>query len=202
MEPNIVLILAAILLGAIIIGAGVFYGTKRRRSRELRERFGPEYDRALEEHHHQSAAEHDLLDREKRARGLQLRPLSDSQRLHFAKAWASVQRHFVDDPVTALSEAHALLEDVMRERGYPTTGFEEEVALLSVHHPRSLQHYRAAHALAQDRHAGGTGTEELRQAVIHYRVLFEDLLEVEDQEELRDTRPYASTPVERPTQHT
>jgi hypothetical protein len=217
MEQTLGVVVAAILLGVLAIG-GLLYALKQRRSRDLRSRFGPEYDRVIAANGDRRAAEHELAEREKRAKGLSLRALRDDERDGFARAWSSIQRRFVDDPVAALNEAHTLLEEVMRQRGYPTRSFEEEVALLSVHHPGAVQHFRAAHMLARDRQGGAGGTEHMRQAVIHYRVLFEDMLEMErpensdrvrdvtgdhtpdeirETDEMQDTRPYPGAPLER-----
>ena len=166
---GIIVVLAAI--GAAVVVA------QRQRSRQLRTHFGPEYDHALEGFgHHKRAAERALVDRAHRVDKLEIRPLEPARRDEFDSHWRAVQAQFVDDPTVAIDEAHTLLSTVMREEGYPTTNFDEEVELLSVHHPNTVQHYRAAHQLA-DARARGTGrTEDLRQAMIHYRALFEDLL--------------------------
>jgi hypothetical protein len=170
-------IIIAIALAAIVI-AGALYAVRRRRSDQLRTRFGPEYDRALEGHGNRRAAESALAAREQRARGLSLRPLSEGERLKLAQSWSVLQRRFVDDPISTVREAHVLLEEVMQRRGYPTRSFDEEVELLSVDHPASVQHYRAARALHHERGDGSDDTEANRQAMIHYRALFEELLEV------------------------
>jgi hypothetical protein len=169
-------IIIAIPLAAIAIAAAA-YAMRRRRSDGLRERFGPEYDRAVEGHGNRRAAENELAAREHRVQGLHLRPLSESERLGLARSWAALQRRFVDDPTGAVGQAHVLLEEVMNLRGYPTQSFDEEVDLVSVDHPAAVQHYRAAHALHHDRQGGRGGTEENRQAMIHYRALFEELIE-------------------------
>ncbi|HKE15347.1 MAG TPA: hypothetical protein VKB80_10800 [Kofleriaceae bacterium] len=170
------LIIIAIALAAIALAAAA-YAMRRRRSDGLRERFGPEYDRALEGHGNRRAAENELAAREHRVHGLHLRPLSENERQGFARSWAALQRRFVDDPTGAVGQAHVLLEEVMNRRGYPTKSFDEEVELVSVEHPAAVQHYRAAHELHHDRQGGRGGTEENRQAMIHYRALFEELLE-------------------------
>jgi hypothetical protein len=166
---------------AIIVIAGVLYAMRQRRTGALRARFGPEYDRVLEARGKREA-ELDLARREQRARSLQIRPLTHDERLRYAERWAALQRRFVDEPATTVRDAHLLLEEVMRERGYPTHNFNDEVELVSVHHPRSVQHYRAAYALAQQRGTGDGATEDNRQAMLHYRSLFEDLLELETAE--------------------
>lgn len=167
-------------IGVIVLLAvvgGAIYVLQRQRSRQLRTHFGPEYDHALEGFGHRRAAERALVDRTKRVDKLDIRPLSGPRRQELHDRWQAVQAQFVDDPATAIQEAHALLSKVMREQGYPSTRFDEEVELLSVHHPAAVQHYREAHRLADDRARGDGGTEQLRQAMIHYRALFDDLLD-------------------------
>jgi hypothetical protein len=167
------------LIGLVIVlmaaGAAV-YIAQRQRSRQLRTHFGPEYDHALEGLGHRKAAERALLDRARRVDKLEIRALPPLRREELSNQWRTVQAQFVDDPEASISEAHTLLASVMREEGYPTGRFEEEVELLSVHHPAAVQHYRAAHRLADERTQGRSATEDLRQAMIHYRALFEDLL--------------------------
>jgi hypothetical protein len=167
------------LIGVVIVlvaaGAAI-YVAQRQRSRQLRTHFGPEYDHALQGFGHRRTAERALLDRAKRVDKLEIRPLPALRRDELRNRWQAVQSQFVDDPTTAIHEAHTLLSAVMHEQGYPTTKFEEELELLSVHHPSSVQHYREAHRLAAERARGQGDTEQLRQAMIHYRALFEDLL--------------------------
>jgi hypothetical protein len=187
MEPTIALIIA-IPLAALAIAA-VIYASRRRRTEELRHRFGPEYDRALAAGRPRRDVEQELLRRQERAGRLRIRALDDSERLGFAESWAALQRRFVDDPTGAVRDAHRLLEELMVRRGYPTNSFDEEVELLSVNHPAAVQHYRAAHVLHHQRRTGDAGpdadpdagTELNRQAMIHYRALFEELLEVPGQ---------------------
>jgi hypothetical protein len=169
------------VIGVIVVlaaaGAAI-YVAQRQRSRQLRTHFGPEYDHAVEGLGHRRAAERALLDRTRRVDKLELRPLPALRRDELSNRWQAVQAQFVDDPAAAIREAHALLSIVMHDEGYPTGKFDEEVELLSVHHPAAVQHYRAAHRLADERVRGANATEELRQAMIHYRALFEDLLAV------------------------
>jgi hypothetical protein len=178
---------------AIIAVCGALFAMRQRRSRELRARLGPEDERAPEAKGRR-AAEHDLSDRERRARGLDLKPLDPRERARFAESWASVQRRFVDEPGGAVRGARRLLEEMMAQRGYPTESFDDEVALLSVHHPASVQHYRAAQSLAREAGDGDGSTEQQRQAMIHYRALFQELL---DSDEGRVARPVAGTTTER-----
>jgi len=167
--------LVAIVVVLLAAGAAI-YVISRQRSRQLRSRFGPEYDHALEGHGDRRAAERALLDRARRVDKLEIRPLPALRRDELWSRWQAVQSQFVDNPAVAIREAHTLLSSVMHEQGYPTGRFDEEVELLSVHHPAAVQHYRAAHRLAEERARGGGATEDLRLAMIHYRALFEDLL--------------------------
>jgi hypothetical protein len=170
-----VILLGAIALVLMAVAAAILI-SRRSRSRQLRAHFGPEYDHALEGFGQRRVAERALVDRTRRVDKLEIRPLPALRRDELANRWRAVQAEFVDDPDGAIREAHALLSTVMREQGYPTARFEEECELLSVHHPAAVQHYRAAHRLADDRARGRGITEDLRQAMIHYRGLFDDLL--------------------------
>jgi hypothetical protein len=167
------LIAIVIALAAAIT---VIYFVQKQRSRQLRTQFGPEYDHAVDGFGQRRAAERALIDRARRVDKLEIRPLPALRRDELWNRWQAVQSQFVDDPPSALRDAHELLATVMREEGYPTGKFAEEVELLSVHHPATVQHYREAHRLAGERAQGRGATEQLRQAMIHYRALFEDLL--------------------------
>jgi hypothetical protein len=171
---TIVIIIVAILLVAAIV-AGVGYDTRRRR---LRQRFGPEYDRLVEETGSRVKAEAELTGRERRVAGLDIRPLDAAARARYAENWAAVQEQFVDAPADAVIAAQRLVKTVMNERGYPTEGTGQVLADLSVGHGGVLDHYRAACGISQRASNGMASTEDLRQAVIHYRALFQDLLGV------------------------
>jgi hypothetical protein len=163
----------AILIAAVI-------GSRRRaraRSAELQRQFGPEYDRAVEEHGSAARAERTLASRARRVEHFHFHELSAAERARFASSWTRVQAQFVDDPAVAVSNANELINEVMRARGYPTEDFEQRAADLSVEHPAVVQHYRAARALSDSTHTGQINTEDLRQAVVHYRFLFTDLLQ-------------------------
>lgn len=147
----------------------------RVRRAELRSKFGPEYDRAVEEYG-PARADRELASREQRVGKFQARELSAADRARFLSSWASIQQQFVDDPGVAVTGANELINQLMRALGYPTEHFEQRVADLSVDHAAVVQHYRAAKALADANRNGQVNTEELRQAVVHYRVLFADLL--------------------------
>jgi hypothetical protein len=147
------------------------------RTIELRRRFGPEYDRAVEELGSRARAERELAARARRVERVRFRELSDADRARFTSAWANVQAQFVDDPASAVQAANVLIQELMQARGYPSGDYEHRVADLSVEHPAVVQHYRAARALSESSRTGQANTEELRQAVVHYRVLFADLLQ-------------------------
>ena len=178
---NPVVIVLAIALVAVI-GIAVWLYMQKRRTETLRSDFGPEYDRAVHEHRDQREAERELEDRRERVEHLNIQPLPAAERDRFAERWQAVQAQFVDDPNGATREADDLVGRVMQTRGYPVGDFEQRAADVSVHHPRVVEHYRAAHAIAVRNERSGVETEDLRQAMVHYRALFEDLLEVETPE--------------------
>jgi hypothetical protein len=177
-ESAIVWTAVALVAVAIVIAATI---TSRRRARvrtaELRQRFGPEYERAVQELGSSGRAERELAKRTKRVEHINLRALNSADEERFSSTWRNVQAQFVDDPRAAVVSANELIKDVMRARGYPTDNFDQRVADLSVDHPAVVQHYRAAHALADSPGNQPGNTEELRQAVVHYRALFADLLQ-------------------------
>lgn len=171
-----VLVAALIILAIIVIAAAVAY-SRRHRTEELRDRFGPEYDRSIEEHGDRHDAEAELAARQKRVEKLHIQPLTPEQHTHFAEAWRSVQARFVDDPDGAVEEADDLVNEVMMRRGYPMGDFEQRAGDISVDHPHVVENYRAAHAITMRRRKGQASTEDLRQAMVHYRSLFDELLE-------------------------
>ena len=144
--------------------------------RKLQQRFGPEYDRAVAEQPNRGAAEQELRGREQRHAELELRDLSPQDQQRYVAQWQRIQGEFVDDPHASTRAADALITDVMRDRGYPTGDFEERVDTLSVEHARTLDHYRNAHDIAAADGRGEASTEQLRQALVHYRALAGDLL--------------------------
>ncbi|MBA2308948.1 MAG: hypothetical protein H0W01_06570 [Pseudonocardiales bacterium] len=166
-----------ILLVLAIVGIGAWFLMRERRSRALRERFGPEYERSVATTEDRRAAELELLQREKRHRELDVRPLSDEDRAGFEDRWSGVQQGFVDDPGQAVRHADSLVDDVMRARGYPVEDFEQRAADISVEHPVVVQRYREARVIAEANDAGQASTEDLRQAVTSYRALIVALLE-------------------------
>lgn len=166
-----------IALGVVLVAVGAaIYVARTTRSRQLRAHFGPEYDHALEGYGERRKAERALVDRTRRVDKLEIRPLPALRRDELWNRWQAVQAQFVDSPELAVREAHTLLSNVLHEEGYPTGNFDEELELLSVYHPSTVQHYREAHRLAEERERGQSATEHLRLAMIHYRALFEDLL--------------------------
>ena len=150
---------------------------RRRRSEHLRKRFVPEYDRMINKHYNQRCAEAVLDTREKRVQHLQIRLLTQEDHDHFAKDWQADQTRFVDDPEGAVTEADRLITELMKTRGYPVSDFKQRVADISVDHPHFVVNYRAAAEIAQRHRGGQATTEDLRQAMLYYRKLFDDLLE-------------------------
>jgi len=162
----------AILIAAIVVAKH----RARLRTAELEGRFGPEYQRAVSELGSRKAAERELAARARRVEHFRFTDLTPADRSRFEARWNRIQTQFVDDPALAVAGANQLIGEVMRARGYPTDDFEQRVADLSVEYPEVVQHYRAAHALASSASGKALDTEELRQAVVHYRVLFAELL--------------------------
>jgi hypothetical protein len=174
----IVIVVAAL----IVLALGAWLVMVRQRREHLRGRFGPEYDRALSEHGSRRRAEADLALREEQRERLDIVPLSSDASERYSASWREVQTGFVDEPAEALAKADRLVTDVMRERGYPMDEFEQRVADLSVDHADVVEHYRAAHSIQLASEGGDASTEDLRQAVVHYRALFKDLLEAREGE--------------------
>lgn len=162
------------ILVAAIIALGVMY-MRKRRAASLKDRFGNEYERTVRKAGPRKA-ETILHERERRVERFDIRPLSSEARARFIESWRSVQARFVDSPADAVSRADVLLAEVMEVRGYPVADFEQRSADLSVDHGDVVQNYRAGHAIAERHARGQAGTEELRQAMIHYRALFDDLV--------------------------
>jgi hypothetical protein len=180
--PVVIVLVVAVLAVIAVIGVAAWLYLKKRRSAGLRQSFGSEYDRAREEHPDQRSAEQTLEERKERVEQLRIRALSPDERDQFAERWRSAQAQFVDDPAGATRVADMLIGEIMQARGYPVGDFEQRAADVSVDHPRVVEHYRAAHAIAlrTDRGQADTdATEDLRQAFVHFRALFDDLLEVE-----------------------
>jgi hypothetical protein len=173
-NPALIAIIVVIVVA--IVGVVAFVALRKRRTEELRSRFGPEYDRALKESGDRGRAETALLRRRKRVERLNIRPISREDSARFTEAWGRVQTRFVDDPKGAVTEADRLLGDLMTTRGYPVGDFDQRAEDISVHHPGVVENYRIAHEIALRHAKGEASTEDLRQAMIHYRALFENLL--------------------------
>ena len=178
---TIALVVLAVIAVAVI--ALFVARSSRRRHAGLKERFGPEYERAIEEHGSVAKAERELAAREKRVQHLKLKALSEEDRARYDADWSQVQTRFVDDPSGAVQEADELIKKVMLARGYSAEHFDQRVADLSVEHPTVVHHYRAARVLAEANREGRANTEELRQAFVHYRALFASLLTPNQQTE-------------------
>lgn len=177
-------LIIAVVAILVVGGAVAWLVARRRRSQELQGRFGPEYEHTLETTNDRAEAERELDKRRKRVERMDLRPLDVQQRDSFLASWKQVQAEFVDDPSGATTEADRLVEDVMAARGYPTgTDFEQRAADISVDHPRVVSEYRAAREIAERHAADGLPTEMLRRGFVHYRALFEDLLETNPTDE-------------------
>lgn len=173
---NTALISIIVILAMVIVAGAAYFIIQKRRTEQLRTRFGPEYDRTLKETGKRSEAEATLGERAKRVEHLKLRPLTREESVRFTEAWKRIQSLFVDDPKAAVTQADQLLGEVMSTRGYPVTDFNQRAADISVDHPRVVENYRAGHDIALRHAKGEASTEDLRQAMIHYRTLFNDLV--------------------------
>ncbi|MCP2243129.1 hypothetical protein [Lentzea aerocolonigenes] len=167
------------LVAAVIVVLAVLFFVLRpaMQRKKLRDRFGPEYDRAVSDSDSRTAAEKELAEREHRHSEFDLKPLSPAAQDSYRRHWADVQAKFVDSPESAIADADRLVTDLMSERGYPTEGYEAQLSVLSVEHARTLDHYRKAHDISERQEIGEASTEDLRTAMVHYRELFTDLLE-------------------------
>jgi hypothetical protein len=172
---NIVVALIVIVLIAVV----AWIALQKQRSKRLAQRFGPEYDRAVGEMGSRSKAEAELAARQKRVEKLDIVPLAPAEAARFDGQWRALQARFVDDPGGVLGDADRLVREVMQARGYPMADFDRRAADISVHHPAVVDHYRAARDIGLRHREGRADTEALRQAVVHYRALFQELLEVE-----------------------
>jgi hypothetical protein len=172
---EIVLIVALVII--VVGGIGAWLFLRKRKTERLRTQFGgAEYARALEEGGSRRNAEAGLKERTERVESLNIQPLASGDRARFVESWHRVQSRFVDGPGGAVTEADQLLGDVMSTRGYPVSDFDQRAADISVDHPVVLEHYRKAHEIAVRQTQGQANTEDLRQAMIHYRTLFEELV--------------------------
>jgi hypothetical protein len=170
-------LVVAIVVVLVLLALLAFFAGRQRRSRKLQDRFGPEYDRTVSQAGDRRSAEAELQDRTERRQQLDIVPLEPEARTRYLEAWRNTQAQFVDDPVEATREADRMITSVMRDRGYPVDDFEQRAADISVDHPQVVDDYRAAHAIAAANDRSEASTEDLRQALVHYRSLFEELLE-------------------------
>jgi hypothetical protein len=169
-------VVVVVVVVVLFLAVGAVYLSRRR---GLRARFGPEYDRVVSEQDGRGAGERELRDRERRHREFELRPLDPSARQRYIAAWEEIQVHFIDAPDQAVGKADALVTELITERGYPSEAFDQQVADLSVEHAGPLDQYREAHHIHLANQRGEATTEQLRQAIVHYRALFADLLGTE-----------------------
>jgi hypothetical protein len=167
-------IVAIVVIAALVIIGGLWYmNSQKTRSDKLRRDFGPEYDRALEGSGNRKEAERQLEERQKRVEALKLRDLSPDEQKGYAEQWRGVEARFIDDPAGTLEEADRTARAVMVDIGYPMTDAEQQAADLSVHHAGVVEHYRTAHVVMQ---SNGASTEDIRQAMVHYRTVMDELL--------------------------
>jgi hypothetical protein len=171
-------VIFAVILIAIVVAVVAWVVIQRQRSLHLKRRFGPEYDLTVSEFRNQGKAEAELMAREKRVAGLKIVPLTPPDAFRFSQAWYTLQGRFIDSPKGVVAEADHLVRELMAKRGYPMGDFERMAADVSVDHPTVVSTYRAAQAIAARDARGEADTEQLRQAVIHYRTLFDELLGV------------------------
>jgi hypothetical protein len=175
MDTWVIVTLVVIAVLALAAIAAYWYMEKQRRSEELQRRFGPEYEREVDARG-RSKAERELSTRAERVEKLRIRELDPQERQRYGEQWRSVQAHFVDEPAGAIGDADRLCREVMEKRGYPVGDFEQQAADISVDHPEVVSNYRQAHAIAEQHEREGATTEQLRQAMVHYRALFSELL--------------------------
>jgi hypothetical protein len=183
-------IILGVVLVVIVVAAiaAVLMQRSKKRSEALQSQFGPEYDRTVEARGDQRAAERDLRERQSRRSSLEVRDLDPARRQEFSQSWERTQGHFVDDPAAAVTEAYLLVRTVMSERGYPTDDFERQADDVSVDHSEVVGDYREAVRISEASGRGEASTEDLREAMVHYRALFTGLLEVHQSEVQRSSQ--------------
>jgi FtsZ-interacting cell division protein ZipA len=169
-----------IVVVVVVIALVAVMAARRRRTMMLRERFGSEYDRTVDASENQRVAEADLRERERERARLDITPLSEASRVRYTDEWRAVQQSFVDQPEEATAAAYELVNRVMAERGYPMRDFDAQADLVSVDHPDVVENYRAAHGIHERAQRQEASTEDLREALIRYRSLFEELLRGDD----------------------
>jgi ABC-type nickel/cobalt efflux system permease component RcnA len=189
-DTNMMLIALAVV---VLIAIAFWMVMRKQRTDHLARRFGPEYDRTVNEMGSRDKAEAELLARKKRVDELDIVPLSPADAQRFSQDWRALQARFVDNPRGVLADADLLVRELMQKRGYPMGDFERRAADISVHHPGVVEHYRAAHDITQRDHRGQVDTEGMRQAVIHYRALFAELLQVDEPHQPTQRHPEMRT---------
>jgi hypothetical protein len=167
-----------VVAALVLLAVGAWSFRRRKQSDRLKERFGPEYGRAVDDLGSRAKAESELKARESRVDHLKLVALSPAEATRFSQAWSALQGQFVDNPKGVVARADQLVRELLQARGYPVTDFDRRAADISVDHPVVVEHYRAAQAIALRDQRGEADTEEQRQAVVHYRALFDELLDV------------------------
>jgi hypothetical protein len=172
-----IILAATVVIGLVAIGAW-FY--RKKQSHRLQDHFGPEYDRTVNELGSRTKGESDLMAREKRVGRLEILPLAPPEAARFTEAWRALQSRFVDNPKGVVVEAEQLVRELMEKRGYPMGDFERRAGDISVDHPDVVANYRSAQAIAVRDQQGSADTEELRKAVVYYRALFDELLEIRE----------------------
>lgn len=176
MSTTAIVIIVIVVIALVVIGLLLW---RQQQSKRMRERFGPEYERTVEEAGDRRAAERDLRDRAQRREQLQIRALDPAARDRYAEEWRQAQARFVDSPHVAVREADVLVARVMQDRGYPVGDFEQQARDISVDHSDVVNEYRAAHDISQRNDQGEASTEDLREAMVHYRALFAELLDTD-----------------------
>ena len=171
-----VIVAIVVVAALVIIGGLAYWQSQRNKSEKLQRDFGPEYERALSESGSRKDAERELEERRKRVEALKLRDLSREEQVRYADEWKAIEARFVDDPSATLAGADRLARSLMVDIGYPMAEYEQQAADLSVHHSDAVEHYRTAHDVMQKGDNGGASTEEIRQAMVHYRAVVADLL--------------------------
>jgi len=170
------MVIALLVLAVLVIAGLMLVGLRRNRTARLRDHFGNEYERTLESAGSRSSAEDVLVARAKEVKTFDIRPLTAAERQRFTAEWRKIEQRFVERPAASVVEADELITEVMRTRGYPMADFAKHADYLSVKHPQVVEHYRDGHDII-DRHTRNTAsTEDLRQAVLHYRALFDELV--------------------------
>ena len=177
MDPKLIILVSVVVL-VIVVAVALYMRKRRKTTAELRGRFGPEYERAVQKHGSERKAEAKLADREARVEMLKIRDLDVIERERYLGEWHAVQSRFVDYPKGAVTEADELVCSLMRTRGYPVADFDQRAADISVDHPQVVENYRMAHNIALRLGRGEASTEDLRTAMLHYRSLFDELVQV------------------------